>query len=135
MGFAGAMMRKHRGEPKYEIFHGKQKQSDAWDIAGARKYLKWMVSKGYTNVIVKDKKGKTFMTDKDLRESKLRTWLEEEVAVSAEKRNWRQIEPKMDSAIMQLDGVEKLVGSKFRGPVRKIVNSLKAIRADIRLAD
>jgi len=66
---------------------------------------------------------------------KLRSWLEEEVAVSAEKRNWNQIEPKMDRAIMQLDGVEKLVGSKFRGPIRKIVNSLKAMRADIRLAD
>lgn len=69
--------------------------------------------------------------------SKLRDYLEldEVVSVSAEKRNWRHIEPKMDTVLQHLDGVEKLVGSKFRGPIKKIIGSLKAIKADIRLAD
>jgi hypothetical protein len=69
--------------------------------------------------------------------SKLRDWLEldEVVSISAEKRNWKQIEPRMDTALQHLDSVEKLVGSRFRGPIKKVVNSLKAIKADIRLSD
>ena len=68
--------------------------------------------------------------------SKLRDYLEldEVYVVSAEKANWRKIEPNMDNAIRALGSVEGLVGVKFRNNVTKIIDSIKAIKADIRKA-
>lgn len=67
-------------------------------------------------------------------ESKLRAYLEEEVTATAEKRNWKRIEPKIDTAITSLSDVERLVGDKFRKHLSKVINSLKAIKTDIRHA-
>jgi len=56
----------------------------------------------------------------------------EEIYVSAEKINWDAINPKMDMAIRSLSDIEKLVGKKFKGHLGKIINSLKAMKSDIR---
>ena len=65
---------------------------------------------------------------------KLRTWLEEEIKTTPEQRNWNRIEPKLDSAMMHVDAVSKLLtkGSKQEKGLVKILNSLKAIKADVR---
>lgn len=65
---------------------------------------------------------------------KFREYLKEEFTVSAEKRNWKRIEPNMDNAIRALANVEGLVGVKFRNHITKTIGTIKALKSDIRKA-
>ena len=66
--------------------------------------------------------------------SKLREWLEEETRVSPEQLNWRKIQPKMEQVIRNLAEVSKMVtrDTRHHEHLLKIINSLKAINADVR---
>ncbi len=67
--------------------------------------------------------------------AKLRTWLEEETVTTPEQRNWKSIEPKMDQAISNLVQVVKMVTKRSDVDVhlRKLLGSLKSMKADLRL--
>ena len=63
---------------------------------------------------------------------KFREYLEEEYKVSAERLNWKKIEPNMDNAIRALANVEGLVSVKFRNHVTNTIGTIKALKSDIR---
>ena len=85
--------------------------------------------------IGKEKAKKKYLSPSLVGESKLRTWLEEETVTTPEQRNWKSIEPKMDLAISSLVQIIGMVTKRSDVDVhlRKLVGSLKAMKADLRL--
>lgn len=115
---------------KLMLFHGKKKH-EMMSMGQARRYM--ALKKGKGEIIVK-KGDKVVMTNKDMKESKLRNWLEEELKTTPEQRNWKSIEPKMDAAIGNLVQIAKSMVTK-KGDndkeLRKLIGNLKTLKTRI----